>query len=530
MIHVAKYQGIDISYYQGNVDFEKVKQSGIQFLILREGYRQTLDSRFQDYVKKARAAGIPILGVYHFSYALNTAEAEKEAKFCIKQMKKAGLGKDVIIFYDFEYDTIKKAAVSGVKLGAEQCNAHTKAFCEYVTKKGYKAGVYANIDYYKTMYDHDLLSNYIFWLADYSGSPDYPCAFQQYSSKGSVSGISGNVDMDYCYLKGMIPLTKPTTKPKYSRQAVVDLAKSWVNKNEKDGSYKAIIDIYNSYSGPFPRGTKMDYSWAWCAATWSALAIKLDYTEIMPIEISCYYLIEAAKKMSCWVEADNYVPSPGDAILYDWEDSGSGDNQGTPDHVGIVEYVSGGYITVIEGNKDDAVKRRTISVNGRYIRGFIVPKYDSQAVSGPVQEPNKSIDQIAHEVITGIWGDGETRKTALAKAGYDYNAVQSRVNEILNGSTTKPTTSTTKQVTATAKAQSFRSSLAGTYRVTANSGLYLRNDAGTNKKALCLLPNGTKVQNYGYYTTYNGVKWLYIQVTLNGIQYTGFSSKEYLNK
>lgn len=80
----------------------------------------------------------------------------------------------------------------------------------------------------------------------------------------------------------------------YSRQAVADLVNSWVGKNEADGSYKTIIDIYNGYKGAFPRGTKMDYSWPWCACTWSAAAIKLGYTPIMPIEISCYYLIEAA--------------------------------------------------------------------------------------------------------------------------------------------------------------------------------------------------------------------------------------------
>lgn len=91
-----------------------------------------------------------------------------------------------------------------------------------------------------------------------------------------------------------------------SRNAVVTLARSWLGKNEADGSYKSIIDIYNSYTGKFPRGIKMAYGWAWCAATWSALAIKLGYTDIMPVEISCYYLIEAAKKMGIWVENAGY--------------------------------------------------------------------------------------------------------------------------------------------------------------------------------------------------------------------------------
>lgn len=532
---MAKERGIDISTWQGNVDFDKVKSAGIQFLILRSSYRQAVDDKFHKNVAKAKALGIPIRGVYHFSYALNVEQAKQEAAFCISQVESSGLGKDVIIFFDFEYDTIKKAKADGVTLGKTECNAHAKAFCECVTSKGYKAGIYSNIDYYKNMFDHDLLSKYVFWLADWSGEADYPCDYHQYTSKGSVDGINGNVDMDYRFVNSNE--NEEETVVNYSRQAVVDLAKSWVGKNEADGSYKEIIDIYNSYTGTFPRGTKMLYSWAWCAATWSALAVKLGYTAIMPIEISCFYIIEAAKKMGCWVEDDAYIPSPGDAVLYDWDDSGVGDNIGNPDHIGVVEYVSGGYIVVIEGNYSNAVKRRTISINGRYIRGFITPKYDEGTVTPPAQTSNKSVDTVAHEVITGIWGNGDARKKALKAAGYNYSEVQARVNEILNGSVVKPSTPVQDQaqpssnkVTATAYAKSFDKNLAGTYTVTANDGLYCRNDAGTNKKALCIIPKGTTVKCYGYYTAYNGTKWLYIQFTMDGVQYTGFSSSIYLNK
>lgn len=175
-----------------------------------------------------------------------------------------------------------------------------------------------------------------------------------------------------------------------TRNAVVSLAQSWVGKKESDGSYKSIIDIYNSYKGSFPRGTKMQYGWAWCACTWSALAIKLGYTDIMPIEISCHYLIEAAKKMGIWMENDAYTPKPGDAILYDWDDSGVGDNTGTPDHVGTVEKVEGSLITVIEGNYSNAVKRRVLEVNGKYIRGYICPKYDGAGSSAGNTSGNTS--------------------------------------------------------------------------------------------------------------------------------------------
>lgn len=98
--------------------------------------------------------------------------------------------------------------------------------------------------------------------------------------------------------------------------------------------------------------------------------------------------------------------------------------------------------------------------------------------------------------------------------------------------TTPPATGTTppKQVKAKDAARSLDRSLAGTYTVTANGGLHIRSGAGTGKASLAVLPNGTKVRNYGYYTQTGGVKWLYIQVTLDGTTYTGFSSSEYLKK
>lgn len=330
------------------------------------------------------------------------------------------------------------------------------------------------------------------------------------------------------------------TKMSYSRQKVVDLVKSWEGLKESNGSFKKIIDIYNTLpTAQLPRRTKMLYSWEWCACTWSALAVKLGYLPIMPIEISCYYIIENAKKMGCWVEDDKYVPKPGDAVLYDWDDKSnfaSTDNKGGADHIGTVieVYKSAGYMVVMEGNYGEAVKKRTISLNGRYIRGFITPKYTENTVSKPVQEAGKSIDTIAREVIAGKWNTGAKRKALLEAKGYDYNAVQKRVNEILNGSATKPSTTpttpqnTSKKVTATCSAKNFNKSLAGTYKTT--DDLYMRNDAGTNKKALVVIPKGTEVKMYGYYNVYNKAKWYYIQVTIKGVQYTGFSHSAYLKK
>ena len=161
----------------------------------------------------------------------------------------------------------------------------------------------------------------------------------------------------------------------YSRNAVVKQAQSWIGCKESDGSHKKIIDVYNSHK-PLARGYKVKYTDSWCAAFVSAVSIKCGYTAIIPTECSCPQMIELFKDLGEWVENDAYKPSAGDIILYDWNDSGSGDNTGTPDHIGIVEKVSGNTITIIEGNKGDAVARRTIQVNGVTIRGYGVPKYD----------------------------------------------------------------------------------------------------------------------------------------------------------
>ena len=143
-------------------------------------------------------------------------------------------------------------------------------------------------------------------------------------------------------------------------------------------------------------------------------------------------MVNLFKNLGEWVENDAYVPSAGDVIFYDWDDSGSGDNTGWTDHVGIVESCDGKNIVVIEGNMNDSVGRRTIAVNGRYIRGFGVPKYTSKTVT----TTKKTVAEVAQEVIQGLWGNGDDRKTKLTNAGYNYSEVQSKVNELLSGKTT----------------------------------------------------------------------------------------------
>lgn len=166
------------------------------------------------------------------------------------------------------------------------------------------------------------------------------------------------------------------------RESVVRAAQSWLGRKESDGSHKEIIDLYNSHK-PLARGYAVKYTDAWCAAFASAAAIQAGLTQIIPTECSCGEQIKLFQAMDAWVEDDAYIPSPGDYIYYDWQDSGVGDCTGAADHVGIVTACDGKTVTVIEGNKDHAVGYRTLAVDGRYIRGYGTPDYNSLATVAP---------------------------------------------------------------------------------------------------------------------------------------------------
>lgn len=167
------------------------------------------------------------------------------------------------------------------------------------------------------------------------------------------------------------------------RQKVVSVMQGFIGCKVSNGTHKKIIDLYNAHK-PLARGYTVKYTDAWCATTVSVASIQAGLTDIIPTECGCGQMIELFKKLGSWQESDYYRPLPGDIIFYDWQDTGSGDNKGWPDHVGIVEKVAGNIITAIEGNNSNSVARRNIAINGRYIRGYGVPKYSSKATKETV--------------------------------------------------------------------------------------------------------------------------------------------------
>ena len=162
-----------------------------------------------------------------------------------------------------------------------------------------------------------------------------------------------------------------------NRNTIIKKAQSCVNITEGSAAHKKIIDTYNAHK-PLARGYAVKFPTdAWCATFISYLAIVCNATDIIPTECGCEEMINLFKAKGVWIEEDNYKPTAGDIIFYNWN-GGNGENTGWSDHVGIVETVSGNVITVIEGNKNDAVARRIIAIGDKYIRGYAVPKYTKQ--------------------------------------------------------------------------------------------------------------------------------------------------------
>lgn len=185
---------IDVSVWQGeNIDFKKVKASGIDYVIIRSGYgRETYqkDSCFESNYKKAKEAGLKI-GTYWFSYAMSPEEAIKEANACLYCIK--GKSFDLPVYFDVEYQP-------ALNLGKTTLTNMVLNFCKTIEKNGYQAGVYSSASvYWNTLDRNTIAKDYSIWNAEWSSSCSVGCDVWQYSSTGSVSGISGNVDMNKIY-------------------------------------------------------------------------------------------------------------------------------------------------------------------------------------------------------------------------------------------------------------------------------------------------------------------------------------------
>ena len=354
---------LDISFWQDTLDFAKIKKAGYDNIILRAGYGTTIDSKFNEYAAACKKNNINIVAVYWFIYATNLTEVKANSNKCLEVIKAY---KPKIVFADFEYDTINKAAKKGVKLGAKECDSFTIEFCETVKKAGYTPGYYANTDYYKNMYSSVKNKGYVFWLAHYKSDysyhePPIKCDFFQYTDRGTVPGLIGKkFDTNVCFSEKYLSKSsttstnKPTTKPTTSSitidkaiDALIATAQAEIGYMEKKSNAQLDNKTANVGDGNYTKYWR-DLKPSWNGSAWCAVWVSW-----------CMYKtfgLETAKKLLKHENDFPYVycptlgarftkyanPQRGDIVIFY--------RHGTFAHTGLVTKVEGDKFYTIEGN------------------------------------------------------------------------------------------------------------------------------------------------------------------------------------
>lgn len=200
---VTSEVGVDLAEYQGEVDFAKVKESGVDYVILRIGGRYYSDEgklyedgMFDTYYEAAKAAGLKV-GAYFFSQANTVEEAAEEAKFVAQKLD--GRKLDYPVAFDWEVIEDDEARTDG--LSGDLITAMAEKFCDTIEDEGYRSIVYASTSLMLQSYDFETMKDYDFWLADYREFPNmyYDFAMWQYATDGTVDGVEGAVDLNICF-------------------------------------------------------------------------------------------------------------------------------------------------------------------------------------------------------------------------------------------------------------------------------------------------------------------------------------------
>lgn len=374
--------GVDIASYQSGINPARLSTTDFVIVKFTQGVSYLNPHADRQY-STSKSAG-KLLGAYHYAEG---KDAKAEAQYFVRSLgSRVG---ECILALDWEGN-------QNSRFGSGQDVAWCKTFLDEVYRlTGVRALIYMSKSVCRRYNWSPVAQSYPLWCAQYKSNSTTGYQYspwtddkgfgawdkdtiRQYSSRGRITGYDDNIDIDLAYMSAdqwrAMAGGRVQTAPQGQREAIVSEAISHIGVKEGTVLHHKIIDRYNSRK-PLPRGYAVKYTDPWCATFISYLAIVMGYTDIIPVECGCPQMITIAKQMGIWVEDDSYVPKPGDIVLYDWQDSGSGDNTGTADHIGIVEKVVGNTETVIEGNYQDSVKRRELAVNGRYIRGYIVPRY-----------------------------------------------------------------------------------------------------------------------------------------------------------
>lgn len=335
-------KGIDVSANQGNINWKKVSDYGMDFAILRiTEAGNVIDSTFERNFKACNQYKIPV-GVYKYSYAMNAAESQSEARKVVSVL--AGRKIQFPVFLDLENNSQRA-------LGSESIHKLADAFREIIEKAGYKFALYCNMDWYNTVICSHL-KKYYFWIARYPANdngtlqerlrPDFGVGWQ-YSSKGKVSGISGNVDMDVFYkdYKEVSTMDKAIEK-------VILIAKNEIGYLEKKSNSQLDSKTANAGSNNYTkywRDIKPSYQgqpWCACFVSWCFMKV---FGQDKAKKLLKHWPYVYCPTMSGLFTL-NSNPKVGDIVIFK--------HNGTFTHTGLVTAVVGDRFYTIEGNTSGA--------------------------------------------------------------------------------------------------------------------------------------------------------------------------------
>ena len=196
---IMNIKGLDVSEFQGEINWERVKNAGYQFAMIRAGYGfNTIDKQFQRNASECNRIGLPI-GVYWFCYAVSPETAIQEADGCLRTIRNYRI--DYPVCYDIEQASAAYALGEGVTITPALAKQLVSSFCNRIEAGGYYAMFYTNRSFLDNYLGNDLAKRYAFWYARYASSFDgTDCGMWQYTNEGSVPGIGGNVDLDIGYI------------------------------------------------------------------------------------------------------------------------------------------------------------------------------------------------------------------------------------------------------------------------------------------------------------------------------------------
>lgn len=551
---------LDISFWQDTLDFAKIKKAGYDNIILRAGYGTTIDSKFNEYAAACKKNNINIVAVYWFIYATNFTEVKANANKCLEVIKAY---KPKIVFADFEYDTINKAAKKGVKLGAKECDSFTIEFCETVKKAGYTPGYYANTDYYKNMYSSVKNKGYVFWLAHYKSNysyhePPIKCDFFQYTDRGTVPGVSGKkFDTNVCFSEKYLSKTsststnKPTTKPTTSSitidkaiDALIATARAEVGYLEKKSNSqlddKTANAGYNNYTKYWRDVYPQYQAQAWCACFVSWCMMKTFGLETAKKLLKHWPYVYCPALGNLFTKHAN--PQRGDIVIFY--------RNGAFAHTGLVTKVDGDVFYTIEGNTSGG---SDIVANG----GGVCSKYYYNS-----KLPGTKFCRPDYSIVTSILGSNASNQPVDHSYTAWVGSCTANGTDVFSGSTGASKLSTYPKLNAEnlvdvvgESGTRYHVRIAGKYfgyveknriknpnekkptkssypfvgKVTA-SKLNVRKKAGTGQPLLPTYPQLNKddlVDVLGAAKDAAGTKWYKVRIAA---KYTGYVSAKYITK